>query len=799
MASIAYAIEATTGQYDATALAYINGLKDKINPAAAILGISAAAIAGAMAEENHDYAHTSAKELLNDSLDQYAKSGVSPVVFAAEVSLYGLPVALANFAVQFATGTRSHAEWAADYDAIGGAAGDIGHVPSELDKALHPVYIDLGHANFKMSTAIRLLNDTNRQADVVALSLDGYKTDYAALAQDLINPANAVTAKLYGLMLKEAQTWFESHGAWGSNWAVLPQEFKDALYITYANIGPQRLEEKYTAQIAAGKPYEPMPGLGTAAGMNHLANAVQVGTAIDDPTYASTALAVNITGSMTATALENTDAGLAYRYALTKLHGVALVGIDYTAHNSGGELDLYHPASGTGSLTDLYLADRAAMLSWKIQYDTTDHAYTPDWNTDSVSGDWDYIDQGTLIDGAPLQLSIDGEGVTLFTDHQIVFGDSNDNTLTGSGDTDHLYGGAGADTLTGNAGADYLEGGSGIDTYLINPGDGNDTLLDTDGQGSIIYNGTALTGGTQISTNYWRGANNVSYSLLATGSSQDLLIDTGAERLTVKDFAPGELGISLPGGTPPPSGQTATGFNIYGDLTPYQMPWDYYLWLAYPTWPYLFDVNGNLVHSTVPMPYFADKIFDSAGDDNIYAGHGLNVIYAMKGGNNYIESGANDDYIVGGSGRDVVYSGGMSDTIDVAGGNDIVYGADGGDVAEGGAGNDYLVGGSGADALNGGDGNDQVYGSDPMAWQEAVAENDSGVSGQGELLAGGGGNDLVVGSQTNDALLGGAGQDQGDDILLASGGSQDLLIDTGAEFNRVDHGAVNEPEWRCVA
>ncbi len=126
------------------------------------------------------------------------------------------------------------------------------------------------------------------------------------------------------------------------------------------------------------------------------------------------------------------------------------------------------------------------MLSWKVQYDTTDHAYTPDWNTDSVSGDWDYIDQGTHIDGAPLQLSIDGNGVTLFTDHQIVFGDN------------------------------------GANTYLINPG--NDTILDTDGQGSIVYNGVTLTGGTQISSNYWRGANN---DYIVCGSGRDVVYSGG--------------------------------------------------------------------------------------------------------------------------------------------------------------------------------------------------------------------------------------------------------------------------------
>ena len=239
------------------------------------------------------------------------------------------------------------------------------------------------------------------------------------------------------------------------------------------------------------------------------------------------------------------------------------------------------------------------------------------------------------------------------------------------------------------------------------------------------------------------------------------------------------------------------------------MRWDYYLWLMYPTWPYLFDVNGNLVHTTVPIPYFADKIFDSTGDDNIYAGHGLNVIYATNGGSNYIESGNNDDYIIGGSGRDVVFSGGMSDTVDVAGGNDIVYGYDGGDVVEGGTGNDYLIGGNGADALNGGEGDDQVFGSDPIAWQDAVEEDDSGVSGQGELLAGGGGDDILLG-------------DSGLDFAVPPLSEFDMIIGTfnwpiGAynnfhspyttapmlnlQFQRIDHGvgAANDHEWRNAA
>jgi Ca2+-binding RTX toxin-like protein len=59
----------------------------------------------------------------------------------------------------------------------------------------------------------------------------------------------------------------------------------------------------------------------------------------------------------------------------------------------------------------------------------------------------------------------------------MVGGTGND-TLFGGGQADVLLGGAGNDTLTGGAGNDILDGGTGIDTYVINSGDGQDTIID---------------------------------------------------------------------------------------------------------------------------------------------------------------------------------------------------------------------------------------------------------------------------------------------------------------------------------
>ncbi|MBS4099429.1 MAG: hypothetical protein KGZ83_21665, partial [Sulfuricella sp.] len=340
---------------------------------------------------------------------------------------------------------------------------------------------------------------------------------------------------------------------------------------------------------------------------------------------------------------------IAWRYALKELNPFVISGDAlYAKHNTDGSLDLYDPATGTGTLTDLYLADRAAMLAWKIQYDDTDKVYSASWSADTVEGNWDFVDMSTkLSGGTPLTLAIDGTG-TSWSDHQIVFGTKAADVIDGSGDTDHLYGMAGNDTLTGGSGDDYLEGGTGSDTYLINSGDGNDIILDSDGLGSIVYDGTALAGGSKIGSNYWRDSRNISYTLLTTGSSQELLIEAGSERITVKDFTSGELGINLANTTAPLSdGYTSNGIIYRGDRAPTQLPWSPYL--LSPSWPYSFDSNGNISRiNGSSMPYWPDKVYDTAGDDEIYAGHGFNVIYATKGGSNYIETGNNDDYIIGG-------------------------------------------------------------------------------------------------------------------------------------------------------
>ena len=72
--------------------------------------------------------------------------------------------------------------------------------------------------------------------------------------------------------------------------------------------------------------------------------------------------------------------------------------------------------------------------------------------------------------------------VTLGTpDADLLVGfDDTANTLQGGGGDDRLVGGAQDDTLAGGAGDDTLIGGAGNDSYLLSPGDGADTIIDSD-------------------------------------------------------------------------------------------------------------------------------------------------------------------------------------------------------------------------------------------------------------------------------------------------------------------------------
>ena len=106
--------------------------KNYINNIASLLNTSSGAIAGAMAEEGHSYFE---EQWLQDQLDDHAQYHV-------------------RHGVKY---VRSHEYWVTAYETY-----DPDTAPSKFDKLSNPIAIDVGHGNFKIGTAIRLI-----QSDLV--------------------------------------------------------------------------------------------------------------------------------------------------------------------------------------------------------------------------------------------------------------------------------------------------------------------------------------------------------------------------------------------------------------------------------------------------------------------------------------------------------------------------------------------------------------------------------------------------------------------------------------------------------
>ena len=241
-------------------------------------------------------------------------------------------------------------------------------------------------------------------------------------------------------------------------------------------------------------------------------------------------------------AKQQSDTGVAYRYALRELNPFVVVGVNYAAiHNADRSLDYAATDANADGMTDQYIADRSALLDRKLFFGAANlnNDYTNPTNatlsaSPLFSGKNPYLYGPYFEDRASGYKVLQGGslGVAKASKSQFIFGGATDDTdLIGGALADHIYGMAGVDTIVGNAGNDYLEGNAGADT--LNGGDGNDKLLggaDADsllgdagddklygGQGADLldggtgrdelYGGTegdVLRGGAGVDTARWR-------------------------------------------------------------------------------------------------------------------------------------------------------------------------------------------------------------------------------------------------------------------------------------------------------
>ncbi len=77
-------------------------------------------------------------------------------------------------------------------------------------------------------------------------------------------------------------------------------------------------------------------------------------------------------------------------------------------------------------------------------------------------------------------------------------GSSGDDLLLSGTAGDTINGGSGNDIIIGGKGNDTLTGGIGVDTFVLNPGDGIDTITDADNGDNIIFDSGTVAGVTKI-------------------------------------------------------------------------------------------------------------------------------------------------------------------------------------------------------------------------------------------------------------------------------------------------------------
>jgi Ca2+-binding RTX toxin-like protein len=97
------------------------------------------------------------------------------------------------------------------------------------------------------------------------------------------------------------------------------------------------------------------------------------------------------------------------------------------------------------------------------------------------------------------QVTIDNSGGLMPTSN--LFGETGDDTLTGSSVSDTLFGGPGNDTLIGRGGNDQLHGNDDNDTFTWSPGEGSDIIEGENGTDVLLFNGSAGAETFTVSTN----------------------------------------------------------------------------------------------------------------------------------------------------------------------------------------------------------------------------------------------------------------------------------------------------------
>lgn len=335
---------------------------------------------------------------------------------------------------------------------------------------------------------------------------------------------------------------------------------------------------------------------------------------------------------------------------------------------------------------------------------------------DTVS--YDAASSGVVVDFA-LGQSSGGSGNDQLVAIEAIIGSSYADTISGGAGADRFDGAAGNDSLLGAAGNDTLAGGAG--TNVIDGGDGSDTATYTNAVAGV----TVSLAVSEAQT---------------TGLGEDQLL--AIENLLGSAYAD----------------------NLTGDANANVL-------------------DGAAGNDTLLGGGGNDTLVGGLGDDQLHGGDGIDTAsYAESATAITVSFDANT---VTGQGSDTLTA--IENIVGSSLADNISGGADSlliNSVLDGNAGNDTIVGGGGDDTLIGGVGNDSLDGGagvDTATYSSATAA--VAVNLTTGAATGGAGTDVllrienVIGSNFNDTLTGGAGQN----VLSGGLGNDTYTVDTDSD------------------
>lgn len=263
----------------------------------------------------------------------------------------------------------------------------------------------------------------------------------------------------------------------------------------------------------------------------------------------------------------------------------------------------------------------------------------------------------------------------------ILYGQEGNDELAGGAGQDQLFGGLGNDILTGGLDHDMLSGGGGNDRFVINLGDGSDSVIDFGGIGRGIAPPADTT--AEVDIIEFRGADLVAQKMLLTqkGSNLEISFEGVANtQVILKDFAlenldnlPQSRCATVNLGNILFDGQTA----IQDSFDVFNAEWQYDQVLNRNTVTFLNDLNNRIQgfdnsDDVINGQGGDDMLWGLSGNDTLRGGTGNDTLFGQQG-NDWLVGDQGDDLLFGGSGRNTLVGGLGKDIFALTGeGTDLV-------------------------------------------------------------------------------------------------------------------------------